>query len=108
MTFKLAWLTFSWLILPGSKMCVCPPGPGCTLYHLLTPACPLTSVSGLYINIILHETQEHNIGQGFALYYIAHAAYLELRGSYARADAVLQEGVRRCAAPTAFNLLVLN
>ena len=58
--------------------------------------------SGLHINIILHDTQEHDIGQGFALYYIAHAAYLELRGSYARADAVLQEGVRRCAAPTAF------
>lgn len=42
--------------------------------------------------------QEHNIGQGFSLYYIAHAAYLELRGNYARADAVLQEGERQCAA----------
>lgn len=42
--------------------------------------------------------QEHSIGQGFSLYYIAHAAYLELRGNYARADAVLQEGERRCAA----------
>ena len=48
---------------------------------------------------MLHgHAQEHNIGQGFSLYYIAHAAYLELRGSYARADAVLQEGERRCAA----------
>ena len=44
------------------------------------------------------RVQEHRVGQGFSLYYIAHAAYLELRGSYARADAVLQEGERRCAA----------
>jgi hypothetical protein len=39
--------------------------------------------------------QEHGIGQGFALFYIAHAAYLELRGSYKRAEAVFQAGLDR-------------
>ena len=50
------------------------------------------------LSMLRGRVQEHNIGQGFSLYYIAHAAYLELRGNYARADAVLQEGERRCAA----------
>ena len=50
------------------------------------------------LSMLQGRVQEHNIGQGFSLYYLAHAAYLELRGNYARADAVLQEGERRCAA----------
>lgn len=33
-------------------------------------------------------TQENGIGLEHALYYIAFATYLELRGSYAKADAV--------------------
>ena len=49
--------------------------------------------------------QEHGIGQGFALYYIAHAAYLELRGSYKRAEAVFQAGLDRCAPDAGQTLL---
>ncbi|KAK9822716.1 hypothetical protein WJX81_007865 [Elliptochloris bilobata] len=52
-----------------------------------------------YADCLPEPRDEHDIGQGFSLYYIAHAAYLEIRGSYARADAVLQEGVRRLAHP---------
>ena len=37
--------------------------------------------------------QEHNIGQNFALYYIAYAAYLELRGSYAKALEMYNAGL---------------
>lgn len=41
--------------------------------------------------------QENDIGQNFALFYLAHAAYLELRGSYKRAEAVFQAGLDRRA-----------
>ena len=41
--------------------------------------------------------QEHNIGQDFALYYMAFATYLELRGSFAKAEAVFEAGLERCA-----------
>lgn len=39
--------------------------------------------------------QENSIGQDFALYYLAYATYLELRGSFAQADSVFQEGLTR-------------
>ncbi|KAK9809232.1 hypothetical protein WJX72_011796 [[Myrmecia] bisecta] len=42
---------------------------------------------------------ENDIGQDFALYYIAYATYLELRGNFAKADAVFQAGVDRLAHP---------
>ena len=42
--------------------------------------------------------QENGIGLDHALFYVAHAAYLELRGSYRRAEAVFQSGLDRCAA----------
>ena len=41
--------------------------------------------------------QEHDIGQDFALYYMAFATYLELRGSFAKAEAVFEAGLERCA-----------
>ena len=41
--------------------------------------------------------QENNIGQDFALYYLAYAAYMELRGNFAKADAILQDGLARCS-----------
>ena len=40
--------------------------------------------------------QEHDIGQDFALYYMAFATYLELRGSFAKAEAVFEAGLERC------------
>ena len=45
--------------------------------------------------------QENDIGQNFALFYLAHAAYLELRGSYKRAEAVFQAGLDRCTGQRA-------
>lgn len=41
--------------------------------------------------------QENGIGQEFALYYLAYATYLELRGSFAMAETVFQEGLSRSA-----------
>jgi hypothetical protein len=43
--------------------------------------------------------KEHGIGQTHALFYIAHATYLELRGSYSAADNAYQQGINRLAAP---------
>ena len=42
-------------------------------------------------------SQENGIGQDFALFYIAYAAYLELRGNFAKAEAVFQAGLEKCA-----------
>lgn len=42
-------------------------------------------------------TQANEIGQQTMLFYAAYASYLELRGSYARADKVYQEGIQRYA-----------
>jgi len=39
--------------------------------------------------------QENDIGQDFALFYTAYAAYLELRGSFEKAEAVFQTGLKR-------------
>ena len=39
--------------------------------------------------------QENDIGQDFALFYIAYAAYLELRGSFEKAESVFQSGLKR-------------
>lgn len=44
-----------------------------------------------------YSLQENNIGQDFALYYLAYAAYMELRGSFTKADAIFQDGLARCA-----------
>ena len=43
--------------------------------------------------------KEHGIGQGHALFYIAYATFLELRGNYAAADNVYQQGINRLATP---------
>ena len=40
-------------------------------------------------------TQENSIGQDFALYYLAYAAYMELRGNFSKADAIFQSGLER-------------
>ncbi|PRW05791.1 mitotic checkpoint serine threonine- kinase BUB1 [Chlorella sorokiniana] len=42
---------------------------------------------------------ENGIGQEHALFYVAHATYLEARGGYAKADAVYQQGINVLAAP---------
>jgi len=39
--------------------------------------------------------QEHNIGQEFAMYYIAYAAFSELRGNFPRAESIYQQGLQR-------------
>jgi hypothetical protein len=39
--------------------------------------------------------QENDIGQDFALFYTAYAAYLELRGSFEKAESVFQTGLKR-------------
>ncbi len=44
-------------------------------------------------------SQEKDVGQGHALYYIAAATYLEYRGAYARADSMYQQGINKLAAP---------
>ncbi len=48
-------------------------------------------------NTCVHVTlpQEKGIGQDFALYYEACAAYYELKGNFQSADAVYVEGTRR-------------
>jgi Mad3/BUB1 homology region 1 len=43
--------------------------------------------------------KENEVGQSHALFYIAYATFLELRGSYAAADNVFQQGLNRLAAP---------
>ena len=43
--------------------------------------------------------KENEIGQSHALFYIAHATFLELRGNYSGADNVYQQGINRLAAP---------
>ena len=43
--------------------------------------------------------KQRQIGQNHALFYIAHATFLELCGSYADADKAYQEGIDRKAAP---------
>jgi hypothetical protein len=43
--------------------------------------------------------KENDIGQEHALFYIAHATFLELRGNFSAADNVYQQGINRLAAP---------
>jgi checkpoint serine/threonine-protein kinase len=43
--------------------------------------------------------KENEVGQSHALFYIAYATFLELRGSYSAADNVFQQGLNRLAAP---------
>ena len=42
-----------------------------------------------------HPLQEHGIGQDFAMYYIAYAAFSELRGNFSRAESIYQQGMER-------------
>lgn len=39
--------------------------------------------------------QKHDIGQDLALFYIAYAAFLELRRNYGKAEAVFKSGLDR-------------
>ncbi|KAK9861739.1 hypothetical protein WJX84_012354 [Apatococcus fuscideae] len=50
---------------------------------------------------VFHFLKENGIGQEFALYYLAYATYLELRGNFSRADATFQAGLSRHAQPEA-------
>lgn len=43
--------------------------------------------------------KENEVGQEHALFYIAFATYLELRGNYTAADNVYQQGINRLADP---------
>lgn len=43
--------------------------------------------------------QDQGIGQDFALYYIAYATYLELKGNFAKAEAVYELGLEKMAYP---------
>ncbi len=49
--------------------------------------------------------QENDIGQEHALFYEAHATYLELRGSYAKATAAFEAGLERSDAPVTCSCL---
>ena len=40
--------------------------------------------------------QENDIGQDFALFYMAYAAFMELRGNFGKAEAIFQKGLERC------------
>jgi len=42
---------------------------------------------------------DHNIGQGQALFYIAHATSSEMQGNYSLADSIYQKGILAKAAP---------
>ncbi|KAK9866029.1 hypothetical protein WJX84_003204 [Apatococcus fuscideae] len=50
---------------------------------------------------VFHFLKENDIGQDFALFYLAYATYLELRGNFSRADATFQAGLSRHAQPEA-------
>ncbi|KAK9786058.1 hypothetical protein WJX73_000032 [Symbiochloris irregularis] len=43
--------------------------------------------------------QTHGIGQDLALFYVAYAAFLELRRSFSKAETVLKDGIKRLAHP---------
>jgi len=45
--------------------------------------------------VIACNLQDASIGQGFALFYEAYAAFLELKGNFARADLVYLEGIQQ-------------
>ena len=51
--------------------------------------------------------QENDIGQDFALYYLAYAAYMELRGNFAKADAIFHDGLARYASSVFAQSLLL-
>lgn len=42
------------------------------------------------------RAQHHEIGQGYALFYEARAAFLELRGNFSLAHGVYERGISRC------------
>lgn len=48
---------------------------------------------------VFNFLKENSIGQDFALYYLAYAAYMELRGNFSRADDIFQSGLERLAHP---------
>ena len=39
--------------------------------------------------------QENEIGQDFALFYMAYSAFMELRGNFGKAEAIFQKGLTR-------------
>ena len=39
--------------------------------------------------------QEKDIGQELALFYVAYASYMELRGNFARAEALFEAGLEK-------------
>lgn len=51
-----------------------------------------------------HSLQEHGIGQDFAMYYIAYAAFSELRGNFSRAESIYQQGLDRYLCPLPIQL----
>jgi Mad3/BUB1 homology region 1 len=74
----------------GNIVCVCV----CARARALYP-----KWFGLAILALLIFAQDHNIGQDFALFYIAYATYLELKGNFGKADAVYKLGLERMAYP---------
>lgn len=46
-----------------------------------------------------NTTQDRGIGRDLALLYEAYATFLELKGTFPRADLVYQEGINRCVDP---------
>ena len=61
---------------------------------------PAICSSSLQLRVICAEKchaslQEHGIGQDFAMYYIAYAAFSELRGNFSRAESIYQQGMER-------------
>ena len=60
---------------------------------------PAIRCSSLQLRVICvrsaHSLQEHGIGQDFAMYYIAYAAFSELRGNFSRAESIYQQGIER-------------
>ncbi len=41
--------------------------------------------------------QDKDIGQEHALFYVAHASFLEIRGAHSRAEAAYKQGLERWA-----------
>lgn len=91
----------------------CLPEPGDVFTFLKVNIVLVRSVACKIHSYIVLALQENGIGQDFALYYLAYAAYMELRGNFPKADAIFQSGLERycmsswqlCAKPSSKSLM---
>ena len=65
------------------------------LTHALASDLALIPTAACHLHEKCSYLQEHGIGQDFAMYYIAYAAFSELRGNFSRAESIYQQGLER-------------